>query len=148
MIKGCLFLRRTEEEPISLMDQSTSHKAYLTQMHTHTHTHTHRPGLTIAHWCLRLLSPDWLRGYCSAPWKHRIFDGPLPKKEPRGWEDEGELPLTTPGSPKWPSENEKRETLLREKCPGEATGLNLSQLFKRGYGASSRLQQSQLLHDF
>lgn len=47
--------------------------------------------------------------------------------------DEGELPLTTLRSPKGPSENEeKRENLLREKGPGEAMGLNLSQLFKRG----------------
>lgn len=34
---------RTEEEPISLMDQSTSHKAYHTHtdVRTHGHTHTH-----------------------------------------------------------------------------------------------------------
>lgn len=98
-----------------------NHKAYLTQRHC---------SAVLGPDYLRLLSTDWLQGYCCTPWKHRIFDN-FPAKN-RGNGEEGGLLLTTLRSPKWPSENKKEENLLKEKGQGEPMGLNLSQLFKKG----------------
>lgn len=137
MIKGCLFLRRTEEEHISLIDWSTSHKAYLKHRHTHSDAHTSRPAV--------LLGPDHstLLSKASFSWltlrllqrtmeAQDIWRSPAKEKAKGvgGWRrvaiDNSKISKVTIWKCK------KSENLLREEGPGEAMGLNLSQLLDRG----------------